>query len=62
MTKFDKIAAIIGSEQKGMRPLVRKNCDLIVKIPINKNIDSLNASNAAAIFFSEIARVNNLTI
>lgn len=62
MTKFDKIAAIIGSEQKGMRPLVRKNCDLIVKIPINKNIDSLNASNAAAIFFSEIARVNNLTL
>lgn len=62
MTKFDRIAAIIGSEHKGMRPLVKKNCDLIVKIPINKNIDSLNASNAAAIFFSEIARVNNLTL
>ena len=62
ITKFDKIVAIIGSEQKGIRSLIRKNCDLMVKIPINKNIDSLNASNAAAIFFSEIARVNNLTI
>lgn len=51
-----KVAIIMGSEGKGLRELVRKNCDLLVKIPISKNMESLNVSNAAAIAMYEIAK------
>lgn len=48
---LDKIAFIIGSEGKGMRRLTTKSCDFLVKIPISKDVESLNASNAASIIF-----------
>ncbi|WFW29962.1 MAG: 23S rRNA (guanosine(2251)-2'-O)-methyltransferase RlmB [Wolbachia endosymbiont of Menacanthus eurysternus] len=44
-----KIAIIFGSEEKGMRQLVKKSCDYLVKIPISNTINSLNISNAVAI-------------
>ncbi|MDG7056232.1 MAG: 23S rRNA (guanosine(2251)-2'-O)-methyltransferase RlmB [Wolbachia endosymbiont of Meromenopon meropis] len=44
-----KNVIILGSEGKGMRLLVKKNCDYLVKIPISNAIESLNVSNAAAI-------------
>ena len=41
---------VIGAEGKGVRPLVRKNCDARVRIPIEGGVvSSLNASVAAAI-------------
>ena len=43
-----KVAIILGSEGKGMRDLVKKNCDDLIKININPAIDSLNVSNALA--------------
>ncbi len=46
-----KIAIIIGSEGKGMRKLTVDNCDFLIKIPIAKQVESLNASNAASIIF-----------
>lgn len=46
---FENVALIVGSEGKGMRDLVRKNCDVLVKIPMSENVESLNASVAAAI-------------
>ncbi|MCF8463180.1 MAG: 23S rRNA (guanosine(2251)-2'-O)-methyltransferase RlmB [Rickettsiaceae bacterium] len=49
-----KIVAIIGSEGNGIRPLVKNNCDFLVKIPMSTKMESLNASNAAAIFFNAI--------
>ena len=52
--KHDRIALILGSENKGIRPLVLKNCDLLLKINMNKNVESLNVSNAAAIAFYHI--------
>jgi 23S rRNA (guanosine2251-2'-O)-methyltransferase len=51
-----KVAIIMGSEGRGLRELVRKNCDLLVKIPISKNMESLNVSNAAAIAMYEMGR------
>lgn len=39
---------IFGSESSGMRTLVKKNCDVLLKISINKNIDSLNVSNSVS--------------
>ncbi len=49
-----KIALVIGSEGKGLRVLTKKNLDSIYNIPINKQCDSLNASNAAAIAMYEL--------
>ena len=50
-------AIIIGSENKGIKKLLRENCDFLVKIPMIENdreIDSLNVSNAASIIFYEM--------
>ncbi|MGV3279121.1 23S rRNA (guanosine(2251)-2'-O)-methyltransferase RlmB [Rickettsiales bacterium LUAb2] len=47
---FDKVALVFGSEHKGLRSLVEKSCDLLVKIPFNaQKIESLNLANAASI-------------
>ncbi len=46
---IDKLAIIIGSEGKGMRNLTAKLCDFQVGININPDVESLNASVAAAI-------------
>ncbi len=42
---------LFGSEGFGMRKHTEKYADFIVKININKNIESLNISNSAAIVF-----------
>ena len=48
-----KSILVFGSEGKGMRELVKKECDEIIKLKIKQNkhyqIDSLNVSNAATI-------------
>jgi 23S rRNA (guanosine2251-2'-O)-methyltransferase len=54
--EYKNIALVVGSEGSGIRELVKKNCDLLVKIEIEKNIESLNASVATAIALYEIAR------
>ncbi len=50
------LVLVVGSEEKGLRPQVRKSCDLIVSIPQKGRIDSLNASTAGAIAMYEIVR------
>ena len=40
---------VIGAEGKGIRALVKKNCDFLVKIPIEPPLNSLNAAVAAGI-------------
>ena len=49
-------AIVIGNEGDGMSPLVRKNCDVIVHIPMKGRISSLNASAAASILLYEAVR------
>ena len=54
---FDNnIAVVMGSEGKGIRNLVTKNCDMCCKINIKDTIDSLNVSVALAIALYEITR------
>ena len=50
------MAVVIGSEGFGISRLVKEKCDFIVSIPMSGNINSLNASNAAAIFMYEVVR------
>jgi len=45
---------LFGSEGSGMHYHTSKHADFLVKIDINKNIESLNISNAAAIVFHYI--------
>ena len=49
-------AIVIGAEGSGVSEGVRKAADLIVSIPQKGNIQSLNASNAAAILLYEAVR------
>ena len=50
------VAIVLGGEQKGIRPLVKKNCDFLVSIPQPGALDSLNASVAAAVAMYEALR------
>lgn len=47
---------VVGSEGKGIRPLVRKECDFLVSIPMFGELDSLNSSVAAAVILFEAMR------
>ena len=49
-------AIVIGNEGEGLSPLVRKNCDVLVHIPMSGRISSLNASAAASILLYEAVR------
>lgn len=50
------VALVIGGEGKGIGRLVRETCDYVVSMPLMGKINSLNASNAAAIALYEVRR------
>ena len=50
----NKNVFIFGSEGSGLRNNISDKCDAILKININKDIDSLNVSNASAISLYEL--------
>ena len=55
------LVLVIGSEGKGLRPLVSKSCDELVSIPQSKTgVASLNASCAASVVLYEISRQTNV--
>ncbi len=47
-----KCVLVLGAED-GMRHLTMENCDMVVKLPMNSAIESLNVSNAAAVAMYE---------
>lgn len=49
-------AIVIGSEGFGMSRLVAERCDLLLSIPMKGQINSLNASSAAAVLLYEAVR------
>lgn len=50
------VGLVIGNEGNGVSKLVREKCDFIASIPMQGNIDSLNASVAAGVLAYEIVR------
>ncbi len=55
--KFDmNVGLVIGSEGKGIRPLVLKKCDYRITIPMKGRVSSLNAGIAGAVILFEIQR------
>lgn len=50
------LAFVFGAEGKGLRPLVRRTCDLEVSIPQLGRVESLNVSVAAAVLLYEARR------
>ena len=51
----ESIFIIVGSEGKGLSRLVRDKCDLVVSIPMQSSVESLNASVATAIVMYQVA-------
>ncbi|OGR29548.1 MAG: 23S rRNA (guanosine(2251)-2'-O)-methyltransferase RlmB [Desulfuromonadales bacterium GWD2_54_10] len=49
------VVVVIGSEGEGIRPLVRKQCDVVMSIPHYGGVGSLNASVAGGIAMFEVA-------
>jgi 23S rRNA (guanosine2251-2'-O)-methyltransferase len=47
---------VVGSEGKGIRPLVKRECDVLISIPMAGTLDSLNSSVAAAVILFEARR------
>lgn len=48
------LVLVIGSEGKGISPLVKKQCDYMIKLPMEGKITSLNASVACAVLLYQI--------
>lgn len=48
----EKTLLLLGSEGKGLQPILVKNCDFLVSIPMLGNIDSLNVSQATAVLLN----------
>ncbi len=51
-----KVCLVVGGEGKGIRPLVRSQCDHLISIPMQHGLDSLNASVATGVILFEMMR------
>ncbi len=50
------VALVLGDEGRGISRLVRDRCDILVKIPMRENANSLNVSVAGGVLMYEIFR------
>ncbi|WP_308388055.1 23S rRNA (guanosine(2251)-2'-O)-methyltransferase RlmB [Acidithiobacillus sp. AMEEHan] len=50
------LVVVMGSEEKGVRRLVREHCDYLLRIPMAGQIESLNVSVATAVVLFEARR------
>jgi len=50
------LALVIGAEGTGISPVVRKECDFLVRVPLYGEVASLNASVAAGVLLFEVRR------
>ncbi|MEJ2509956.1 MAG: TrmH family RNA methyltransferase, partial [Anaerolineales bacterium] len=54
------LALVVGSEGDGMRRLVRERCDLLMRLPMRGQVESLNAAVAGsvALYLALAARID----
>jgi 23S rRNA (guanosine2251-2'-O)-methyltransferase len=52
----ESIAWVLGAEGEGMRRLTRESCDLLVRIPMGGEVESLNVSVSAGVCLFESVR------
>jgi 23S rRNA (guanosine2251-2'-O)-methyltransferase len=52
------LGLVVGSEGEGLRELTRKKCDIVLKLPMRGQVESLNASVAGsvALYLAYLAR------
>jgi 23S rRNA (guanosine2251-2'-O)-methyltransferase len=51
-----RVILVFGAEGRGLRPLVARTCDALARIPMERAVESLNVSVAAALFVFEARR------
>jgi len=54
------VAIVIGSEGKGIRPLVKKRCDRLFSIPMKGPVSSFNASVSGGMILYEVMRQRDI--
>lgn len=57
----EKLAIVLGSEGAGIRPLIKRECDFLVSIPMVGEVSSLNVAVAGAVFLYEVLRRRSLS-
>ena len=51
-----RVLLMIGEERRGLTPEQRSLCDQLVRIPMQDNLDSLNAAVAGSLLLHEVLR------
>jgi 23S rRNA (guanosine2251-2'-O)-methyltransferase len=54
-----RIVVVLGAEGRGLARLTRDRCDVLVRIPVHGQVESLNVATAAAVVCHDIARARN---
>ena len=53
------VVLVLGSEERGLSPSIKKRCHQMVSIPSSGHVEALNVSVAAGVTLSEIVRQRN---
>ena len=57
-----KLVLVMGSEGKGIRPVIVKACDELITIPMQGKLNSLNVSSAVSAVLFERQRQMNIKL
>ncbi len=48
------LAVVVGGEHRGLRPVVRRQCDFLISLPMQGRVNSLNLSVAAGVLLYQV--------